>query len=80
MSYVDGTMFTCDRCGEEKFIAEEFESWKSTSVLVEEKGWLIDKFIGSLCPDCYVVYNDLIDDFFGRKADANYATFSLARR
>ena len=70
MAYVDGRLYSCDRCGEQVFCCRtgtkdmdgSYTQWDTFEKLPE--GW--DKHyegIGLLCPDCNAEYTAMQDEF-----------------
>ena len=73
MSEQRGTLVTCDRCSETKFLGYLGEVGLSnyagpgTRPKYEDlpKTWVYDTHFGHLCPVCAKVFNDWMMDFFG---------------
>lgn len=55
--FVNGRLYTCDRCGKQSFIAD------SQGFNSPPEGWNMLSEVGHLCEDCAEKYEELKYDF-----------------
>lgn len=72
MSRENGQMLTCNRCGTWVFLKctgegetdGGFTRWNNFE---PAPGWNVASYIGDLCPECYKAFQDMFENFAGKR-------------